>query len=95
MYPGVETLTEVLHNLLSSYSAKTDTSFATGIRDELFFGVDSPGHSTDLPARNIQRGRDHGLPPYYKFLDQALSHFGDPDYIKNLVLPRCLPGLYR
>jgi hypothetical protein len=34
--------------------------FEDGIRNHLF-GV------SDLPARNVQRGRDHGIPPYNKY----------------------------
>ncbi|WAR12905.1 PERM-like protein [Mya arenaria] len=40
-------------------------NFGVGIRDKLF--PDAHNVSTDLAARNIQRGRDHGLPPYNRW----------------------------
>nr|KAG5707123.1 hypothetical protein BaRGS_011834 [Batillaria attramentaria] len=72
-----------------------DSKFAEGVTDFLFFGVDAPGASTDLLARNIHRGRDHALPPYLQYLDLALNFFGDTKYVNKLRLPTCIPGLYK
>jgi hypothetical protein len=38
------------------------SQFEGGVRDRMFAGTN--GHGFDLGALNIQRGRDHGLPPY-------------------------------
>ncbi|XP_061164025.1 peroxidase-like protein [Saccostrea echinata] len=55
----------VLRWQLAEGTAKTDGVFESGVRDKLF--MDSAGRSLDLPAINLQRGRDHGIPPYWKW----------------------------
>ena len=56
--------------LLNQNAQKVDGSFANEISDHLF-QEHSPKRQTqfggDLVARNIQRGRDHGLPDYNTF----------------------------
>ncbi|CAC5397403.1 PXDN [Mytilus coruscus] len=46
----------------------TDRFFVKEIRDLLFL---KNGKSSDLPAINIQRGRDHGLPAYNAFREHC------------------------
>ncbi|XP_063421509.1 peroxidase-like protein isoform X2 [Mytilus trossulus] len=46
----------------------TDRFFVKEIRDLLFL---KNGKSSDLPAINIQRGRDHGLPSYNAFREHC------------------------
>ena len=48
--------------LMQSAEVATDTMLSPAITEKLF------GHM-DLMARNIQRGRDHGLPAYNKWRD--------------------------
>ncbi|KAK7092939.1 chorion peroxidase-like [Littorina saxatilis] len=86
---------ELIVSLMARQSQKLDPTFAEGLMDFLFIGVDRVGHSTDLGARNVQRGRDHGLPPYLDFLDRAQKEFGDSDFISKVVVPDCAAGLYR
>ena len=56
--------------LLNQNAQKVDGSFANEISDHLF-QEHSPKRQTqfggDLVARNIQRGRDHGIPSYNKY----------------------------
>ena len=59
----------ILQNAQSS-----DTFVASDIVNKLYANRSDPGSGFDLIARNIQRGRDHGLPSYaafYKALHQA------------------------
>ncbi|XP_052817904.1 peroxidase-like [Mya arenaria] len=55
----------VVRWITHSPALPTDGNFGVGIRDKLF--PDAHNVSTDLAARNIQRGRDHGLPPYNRW----------------------------
>ena len=72
-----------------------DDRFAVGVLDFLFINVDAAGHSSDLGARNVQRGRDHGLPTFLDLLDLALHEFRDTNIVSEIRLPDCTPGLYR
>ena len=42
--------------------------FSPAVREELILEGPDGGFSGDLTAINVQRGRDHGLPPYVEFL---------------------------
>ncbi|KAG1650755.1 Peroxidasin [Nymphon striatum] len=55
--------------ILNEVSLETDRFFTSEVTDNLF---PSTGAKFDLVALNIQRGRDHGLPPYKSYKE----HFG-------------------
>lgn len=68
--------------------------FESGVRDRLFREPD--GTSLDLPAINVQRGRDHGLPPYIKWREfYGLSvNLSDHSYTEKLDLKNVYRFVY-
>ena len=69
----------LLDNLLRGMSVqpafKVDNKFSDSIRNRLF-ETRNKGCGMDLFSINIQRGRDHGLPPYNKWREFAQRHCG-------------------
>ena len=63
---------KILMGLVSQPAQTNDEFVTTEATDKLFpeVGADFGG---DLVARNIQRGRDHGLPGYVAFYDEFLG----------------------
>ncbi|XP_050399227.2 myeloperoxidase [Patella vulgata] len=55
----------IVEGMLKDSSQDTDHIFSDGVKNKLFQNFTVPG--LDLAALNIQRGRDHGLPPYNKY----------------------------
>uniref|UniRef100_F7AD85 Peroxidase n=1 Tax=Ciona intestinalis TaxID=7719 RepID=F7AD85_CIOIN len=53
----------VIRGMLTDHAMKFDTDFAEGLIDRLF-AEEVGKYGKDLPAINIQRGRDHGVPSY-------------------------------
>ncbi|XP_078492478.1 myeloperoxidase [Ciona intestinalis] len=52
----------VIRGMVTDHAMKFDTDFAEGLIDRLF--AEEGKYGKDLPAINIQRGRDHGVPSY-------------------------------
>ena len=60
---------------LVTQAAQTNDRFVTSEVTNLLFPEEGADFGSDLVARNIQRGRDHGLPSYVAFYDH---YFGQP-----------------
>lgn len=69
----------IVMGLINTLSAKVDLSIASDLQNKL---MDTPGGDLfDLAAFNINRGRDHGLQPYAKYVEyctgKKLESFDD------------------
>ena len=63
----------ILRGMVFSKAESPDVNVVTDVTDNLFRNVEFPG--SDLIARNIQRGRDHGLPGYNEYRKGLASLF--------------------
>ena len=57
-------LKSLVEAVIAEHTQRADRWYTAGITNRLFEKPDRPKSGFDLAARNIQRGRDHGLPPY-------------------------------
>ena len=74
---------------LVTQAAQTNDRFVTEEVTNLLFPEEGADFGGDLVARNIQRGRDHGIPPYIEFRklweNKNVSDFEDLDDISDEV----------
>jgi len=66
-YNGGEGMEQILTGLIKQNAQAHDRHVSVEVTNKLFANVDPNGIGGDLVARNIQRGRDHGLPSYAAF----------------------------
>ncbi|XP_048255140.1 peroxidasin-like [Haliotis rufescens] len=86
---------EVFEWLLAAKNQKADEKFPNGVTDHLFEHVQTVNGAKDLLALNIQRGRDHGLPPYSDFRDKAIQFATDKTItITTPTNPSCASSVY-
>ena len=62
----------------ASPSEKSDAIINDVVRNNLFKNRDGIGG--DLAARNIQRGRDHGLAPFRTYRESVCGLSGEPSW---------------
>ena len=55
----------ILYGQVSQAAEESDAGFSEQIKNHLFTHTPPTGYGTDLPALNIQRGRDHGIAGRY------------------------------
>ncbi|GFO02050.1 chorion peroxidase [Plakobranchus ocellatus] len=67
--PVLKTMSELSDSLGKTRAMAMDRQFSESVTQHLFEEEDRTGE--DLVARNIQRGRDHGLRPYKDYRDKC------------------------
>ena len=86
-----------LFGLIANLSETVDTRFSASIGRDLFIPPREKGFQ-NLAALNIQRGRDHGIPSYTKFLEtcfrRRVRSFNDFREIRNRTALRLLREVY-
>ena len=60
----------IIKGMLKQRAESFDANVVSDVTEDLFANVDFPG--SDLIARNIHRGRDHGLPGYNEYRQGTL-----------------------
>ena len=91
---------QILRGLLTSNARRTDEFLVGVLTNELFktspagsgWNVSPGSPGTDLASLNIQRGRDHGLPPYSAVRNYCQKVYGmqKPTFANDLTLVRAL-----
>ncbi|KAL4222662.1 hypothetical protein ACF0H5_018703 [Mactra antiquata] len=81
-----ESLDFVTRWLIDDPTPLADGLFEDGVRNKLFLDK-KKGHGLDLPALNIQRGRDHGIPPYNHWRVYCNLEKGVMDTDGGFILP--------
>jgi len=74
----------ILRGFLNTNTQKVDNHITAQVSEHLFAENPPLGLGTDLPALNIQRGRDHGIPGYTQW--RRHCRLGDPKSFDELRL---------
>ena len=80
----------ILRGLLARQARRTD-EFVNDVLTNHLFQTNASTHGMDLASLNIQRGRDHGLPPYMTWKRWAKRQCGvSSDFNSDLTMIRLL-----
>ena len=80
----------ILRGLLARQARRTD-EFVNDVLTNHLFQTNASSHGMDLASLNIQRGRDHGLPPYMTWKRWAKRQCGvSSDFNSDLTMIRLL-----
>ena len=80
----------ILRGLLARQARRTD-EFVNDVLTNHLFQTNASSHGMDLASLNIQRGRDHGLPPYMTWKRWAKRQCGvSSDFSSDLTMIRLL-----
>jgi len=80
----------ILRGLLATPAREVD-EFLNSVLTNFLFASDSSSHGFDLASLNIQRGRDHGLPPYFTWKQWAKRECNlESDFRNELTMVRLL-----
>jgi peroxidase len=83
---GLGGLEAIFMGLLSQPTSKFDANVVDHLQNHLFEFTDgSDVIALDLPATNINRGRDHGIPAYYKYRELCGSPVTSWESLVNVM----------
>jgi peroxidase len=98
MISAVGTLDRLVRGLVTEEPRAWDASFVDNLRNHLFETRAGRG-GLDLVAINIQRGRDHGIPGYIRYVEicsgKKISAWSDLDAILGKESVTRLKAIYR
>merc|ERR1719305_1460339 len=88
----------ILNGMINSKAESVDVNVVEDVTESLFINTHDFSAGTDLVARNIQRGRDHGLPGYNEYrescgMSKACSWSSPPSEISAALWDK-LSALY-
>ncbi|XP_048253018.1 peroxidasin-like [Haliotis rufescens] len=93
----INSLDDVISSFLGAAGERVDAWYVDGMRQRMFEEDSDTRDGFDIVSLNIQRGREHGLPPYnawreYCGLDKITSFTSDNDF--GIIQGRDLEDIY-
>jgi len=83
----------MIKGFLSAPGSEVDPYHTQDIKNFLY-KVSEKKFGNDLPALNVQRGREHGIPPYYLFLEFCYGYVLDSwDKMKYFIPEKKLQNI--